>query len=900
MSLNITFDGRTYDKDTNIGNSSIYYQGYFYKGQTASSASKWNNVRSCEASGYFNINLGDADWLTQDGVALSDARVVIVFWKGDPNRLADCGLLTEWGAFELILGGGSFYTHDAQIKDNMAPNLVWYDNIPTHAYVNTTYSVTNNSNDIHSWVFNGVASAGSVTMWHWDTRWGQNISSINKVESTDYDWGNGETTLGLAGSANSTYSWDSSGTYSVGIEISDYCDDTTSDTVEIKTYWHAPSPNIARCTSGGTTQGNTITTPDTPVYFKYVGTDVDGTITSIDWVINDSGAYGNTTTSATTGANDIASHTEGEGTSWLNHTATPGAFTNPGTHTVEVTVNWFDGHENQTTVYTENFTQSKFRTPSALDLVCNEAVNNTVSVPSTVVSFNYTGSDVDNRITGIDWTIDDGSTDTVINDVPKGTTVEHTEGLGASWYGNLSTPGAFTNSGSHSVGIVINWNDGWDDNTVTHSEIIVQGKFSGPTVRFIQEPVPAPVGSGISFTNTSINTSRVGLGLPNHVEYSWTWTDATGVASITDTPFSYEFEKIPTSAAAQVSLCAEWSDGWDTKTTCISEDVVFETTVTVTPEDCYYSINVVGTSSDGTVNNYGWTVSSGITEEGPWNLVWESPIGIDQQQKTLCFSTTGWYKVTGFVYGTGTTTSDYDTLLITETCPDSASIYNIWNGTGILDVEADWLRSGAGEESTASKYRGTNGLDVSYDKDNESIYFYRNNALDMDSNDYDFLSFWINIKSWNSKKDVVIRLYSTNYSYGVDVNLSSYIDIASLGPWTKVMIPLSNFKLTPQTDKEGWPTYINKLRFKMEGDISFWLDNVALTMGSLVTVPICNPDPDVYNIGEMGMTAELITPAPMKSEDLSLIPGPKASKKDIGTITPKVKVYSPFPKPINL
>ncbi len=769
MATNITFDGFVYDKDTALGDSTIYYQAYFYINGTASSPSKFNTVRQCEASAYYSCNLGDSDFLGQESTVLVNSKVVLVFWKGGSDRIADCGILTEWGATEFQIDGSSFYTNDVQILDNIAPDLHWSTNIPAHPYVDTTYTIYNTSEDEHSWDF------GGVTMYHWYTRYGQTINGPNFIDYTDYYWGDNSTSLNQNGTTDGTHSYDAAGAYDVVIEVFDSCKSSVSGSLSFNIYWHAPVPNI--------TMEPANPLPNEPVSFEYTGTDIDDRITSIEWIVDDTGSYGTTNTSITVNRDDI---------------------------------------------------------------------------------------------------------------------VYHTEGTGTDWYNQVKVSGAFSNPGSHSVSIVINWNDGFDDQTINYSENFTQGKFSGPTVRFIQEPVPAPVGSGISFINTSINTSRVGLGLPNHMEYSWTWTDATGVASITDTPFSYEFEKTPTSAAAQVSLCAEWSDGWDTKTTCISEDVVFETTVTVTPEDCYYSINVVGTSSDGTVNNYGWTVSSGITEEGPWNLVWESPIGIDQQQKTLCFSTTGWYKVTGFVYGTGNTTSDYDTLLITETCPDSASIYNIWNGTGILDVEADWLRSGVGEESTASKYRGTNGLDVSYDKDNESIYFYRNNALDMDSNDYDFLSFWINVKSWNSKKDVVISLYSTNYSYGVDVNLSSYIDIASLGPWTKVMIPLSNFKLTPQTDKEGWPTYINKLRFKMEGDISFWLDNVALTMGSLVTVPICNPDPDVYNIGEMGMTAELITPAPMKSEDLSLIPGPKASKKDIGTITPKVKVYSPFPKPINL
>ena len=95
MALNITFDGYTYDKDENVANSDIKYQGLFFANGTASSATTWNNVRTVETTGYYNINLGDADWLGQDGVALTNAIVLIAFWKGSPlgdDRNALCNI----------------------------------------------------------------------------------------------------------------------------------------------------------------------------------------------------------------------------------------------------------------------------------------------------------------------------------------------------------------------------------------------------------------------------------------------------------------------------------------------------------------------------------------------------------------------------------------------------------------------------------------------------------------------------------------------------------------------------------------------------------------------------------------------------------------------------------------
>ena len=138
--------------------------------------------------------------------------------------------------------------------------------------------------------------------------------------------------------------------------------------------------------------------PVTPIYFKYTGTNPDSTIVSINWVISDSGSYGSTTTTyLTSDTTEVVSHTEGLGTSWNDHTATPGAFTNPGTHVVTVTIVWNDGFQDQTITYSESFTQERFDVPPVPNITCNEAVANHINDPSTVVTFNYSGSDAENR-----------------------------------------------------------------------------------------------------------------------------------------------------------------------------------------------------------------------------------------------------------------------------------------------------------------------------------------------------------------------------------------------------------------------------------------------------------------------------------------------------------------------
>ena len=877
MALNISFDGYSYDSTNTLGNSNIHYQALFYPSTTASSPSKWGPVQLIEASGYYSCNLGDALWLSQEGTALTGAKVIIVFWRGAADRNADCSLVTQWGATEITLTSASFYTNNVQIKTNILPTLNWSHNIPVHGYTNTNYSITNNSDDEHSWDFNGVI------MHHWYSRFGHVINANNIIDSTDYEWGNGESELDVFGTTNTSYQWSTAGAYDITITIRDACGDEVAEVEPVNIYRHAPVLNITRCTEAGATQGNTVYPPDTKVFFKYAGTDIDSAITSIEWRVNDAIDTVITKNDSTS----IVAHTEGEGTSWIAHAATPGAFTDPGTHVVEIMVNWYDGYESQTVSYSENFSQLTYSTAPSANLICNEATANNVAIPSTIVTFDYTGSNPDDRIIGIDWTIND-DTDTVVTNVSYDTTVYHTEGVGGSWFGNLATIGAFSTYGIHSIDVKVHWNDGWDDKEVNYSENITQGVFSGPTLSMDQVPPKAVMASGVTFVNTSINTDRVGLGQYQQDEYEWVWTDKTLTETESDKPYEYQFTKVPTTTECVVYLYAEWSDGFVQQTSWIDEPVIFDTTVIVTPEDCYYNINVIGTSSDGSATSYNWTVSSGISETGPWDVVWESPTGIDQQQKTLCFSATSWYKVTGYVNGTGASTSDYETLLITEVCPDSVAVYNIWNGTGILDLDLDWDRSGAGVETEVSRYRGTNGLDVVYSKTEDEILFTR--SIDSDINDYDFLSFWINIRKWNTKKDIYIKLFSSNYTYGQKIGLSSYVSTSNIKTWTRVMIPISRFNLKAQFAELGWPTLINSLIFQLKGDIDFWLDNVALSMGSLITVPVCPPDMEAADIGDLTMTAQ----------DIGQVPMVAVTSPGIVPITPNISVISPFPKPINI
>lgn len=523
--------------------------------------------------------------------------------------------------------------------------------------------------------------------------------------------------------------------------------------------------------------------------------------------------------------------------------------------------------------------------------------------PNTPVSFQYTGTDVDDTITNISWLIGDdgtyGSTDTFSDTNARDDIVPHTDGLGTDWCGTGGASGAFTNPGTHTVAIEISWWDGFTTQSIIYSENFTQARFTGPTVDFTQDPPEADLLTQATFTNASTNVERVGTALPDCTEYDWTWTDNGTPEVITDQPFSYELVKSPTTADCQVELCASWNDGWDSHYTCVEKDVVFGTVVTISEEDCFFSLNIIGTSGDGSVTGYSWTVASGISETGPWVDTWTTPTGIDQNDKKVCFTAIGWYRITGYVYGTGATTSDSETLYIDVVCPSTTSgievISHIWNGTGALDVGGDWIHQHYGTESTTAAHTGTNGLDASGMTRNDKIWF-NDPSSTVDGNLYDALVMWVNVREWQANKDVTVELH-TLAGANVSVNLSRYLTTDATNFWQKVSIPLTHFGNTGSFN-------IDRLRLWPTGNIGLWLDDIYFSMGAIVGIPVCDPVIESDEFGTMAISAVEIKPS-MQAKEQDNVPDasitfvdtkPNFQAKEV-EIKPNIKSIKAFPPP---
>lgn len=188
------------------------------------------------------------------------------------------------------------------------------------------------------------------------------------------------------------------------------------------------------------------------------------------------------------------------------------------------------------------------------------------------------------------------------------------------------------------------------------------------------------------------------------------------------------------------------------------------------------------------------------------------------------------------------------------------AIYNIWNGTGILDLGADWTHSGYGIESADARHTGTNGLDITGMGGGDKITFIKQSPPAVDANNYTNLQMWVNIKAWQTGKDINIRFYRGNSFTGNGINLSDYIDPTVVDTWLQANIQLSGFNVPSSHVLPGNPAYVDELRLQANGNIDVWLDDIQFSMSIYQAVAICGPE-YLSHEERIGMSAREIKPS---------------------------------------
>ena len=121
--LNISFTGKIFKEDgTQITLDECNYRGIFIKINSSSSNDKIDIIRSSEL-GMYNLNLGDASWLGQEGNASPGDKVLLLFWI--PNNVTNINTLTEWCFIEYTLTNESTYVQDVQLKSHQNPTCLF-------------------------------------------------------------------------------------------------------------------------------------------------------------------------------------------------------------------------------------------------------------------------------------------------------------------------------------------------------------------------------------------------------------------------------------------------------------------------------------------------------------------------------------------------------------------------------------------------------------------------------------------------------------------------------------------------------------------------------------------------------------------------------------------------------
>ncbi len=187
--LNISFTGRIFKEDgSQVILDECNYRGFFHRVVISSSSDTMDIVRPSEL-GYYNLNLGDESWLSQEGVTNPTDKVLILFWL--PNSTDNLGGLTEWCFIEHTLDGSSTYVQDVQLKTHQLPTCSFSQ---VGNYVNTPVTITDTGthDDYHYIAFN-------KDHYHEYQRYGQILFEMNHLPSDtlSIDWGDGSIENGL-------------------------------------------------------------------------------------------------------------------------------------------------------------------------------------------------------------------------------------------------------------------------------------------------------------------------------------------------------------------------------------------------------------------------------------------------------------------------------------------------------------------------------------------------------------------------------------------------------------------------------------------------------------------------------------------------------------------------------
>ena len=189
MAVNKQFSGNVVDSSEQpLPN--IRYRGYHVNSGT------WSDWYESGDYTQYNINLGDAAWLSQSGSVNAGDIVLLVF-----ETLETDIKVRQFSMIKVTITDTDYYINDVQLLKSHAPNIVnnWHlssttdgtnkytlPNTNTSVYlgrINDTITATSNPNTRYTWYYNGTE------LYQLETYYGQDIFKDRvKVNTIEYKW----------------------------------------------------------------------------------------------------------------------------------------------------------------------------------------------------------------------------------------------------------------------------------------------------------------------------------------------------------------------------------------------------------------------------------------------------------------------------------------------------------------------------------------------------------------------------------------------------------------------------------------------------------------------------------------------------------------------------------------
>lgn len=353
--LNIGFAGFVYDNSDVLGNVNIKYQAYFRKVNSSSSSSAWGTVKTIDANGYYSLNLGDGDFLTQSGIASTGDKVVIVFWKPTTEGRTSYGLV-EWGEIEITLTSASSYLKDVQIKTNQSPLIVSWTLAAT-ARLHEVVTAINGSSDEHSWTAHGTLT------YQFSSRYGVEMTPISAIETSRFDWGD-TTQDTYPGAGDGSHAWTAIGDYDVNLLVTDYSGAFDDDTKSIRIKYRIPVCGILLVPVSPTIEEVALISPTI--------TDIDSRVATVDYYVD-----------------SVLIHSGVSKTFSWNY-----QFPTNEQHIIRQVLHWNDGFADGTVI--EDFTVTMSDLPPVVDI-------DTEVIPVNAAEYDFAGTAVDPDGTIVNW-----------------------------------------------------------------------------------------------------------------------------------------------------------------------------------------------------------------------------------------------------------------------------------------------------------------------------------------------------------------------------------------------------------------------------------------------------------------------------------------------------------------